>query len=88
MPECYGNSCDGGGLPCIWCDAPAVSMSDVAAPEDGPDVLTDDMRVHYLRGWHDCRRDVLTALLNARDRRPFALWSLAKVIALVDEASR
>lgn len=81
MAECYGNTCDGGGLPCIWCDARAVSMSDLATPEDGASA-------DYLRGWHDCRRDVLTALLNARDRRPFALWSLAKVIALVDEASR
>lgn len=82
MAECYGNTCDGPGLPCIWCDAPAVSMSDLATPAQEP------MSADYLRGWHDCRRDVLTALLNARDRRPFALWSLAKVIALVDEASR
>lgn len=50
----------------------------------GPDAY----ELGLIHGARETRRQALTALLNARDRRPFALWSLAKVIELVDEATR
>lgn len=51
---------------------------------DGPDAY----ELGCIHGARATRQAALAALLNARDRHPFALWSLAKVIELVDEATR
>jgi len=117
MAACYGTECPGDGLPCIWCDAPAASMSDLATPAYDPpghdplcgqhcdgrppkcrggdctlcdeaDCSCDHIALVRAHQHHATRQRVLTALLDARDREPHALWSLAKVIELVDEATR